>query len=528
MRSASGGSGLRERVPPSPKSADLIDGHPEGERPESPPATFAFLHPPVEPDEVGRLGSYRVLSQIGHGGMAYVFLAEDLALQRRVALKVMKPDLDADLSGLPRFLREARIMAAVQHEHLVPVYQVSEENGVVYLAMELLRGETLESRLNRHGPLAVPVALRLAREMASGLAAIHDHKLIHRDIKPGNLWLEAPTDRVRILDFGLARFVNDDANMTQSGAAVGTPAFMSPEQARGERLDARSDLFSLGCVMYCLCTGVQPFWGENTLATLTALAIDTPAPIDELNPDIPPALADLVTRLLAKDVNDRPESAEVVLDELRALEGRPRKTRRKPKRTSRRAVLLAGLGAVLLLIVLGGAALAVWNPFDTNQPTTSPVVVDATYLSDLQPLDPRDWISQPPGPPGPNGKRESPPPFPGVRVRGVLAPHGLFMHPPFGPEGGVTRLDYRVNQQFAMFAAEVSLNDGPPESFTALVFAVYGDGRLLWKSEPVRSQANRQTCRVAIEGVEVLRLEVTCPGSSRGAHAIWIEPHVKK
>lgn len=530
MRPASDSSGLRDRrVPPRRDSSHLIDGHPRAKRSEPPTRSYPFLHPPVEPDEVGRLGGYRVLSLLGHGGMAYVFLAEDIALQRRVALKVMKPDLDADMSGWPRFLREARIMAAVKHEHLVPVYQASEENGVIYLAMELLRGETLESRLSRHGPMSVPEALRLAHEIASGLAVIHQHGLIHRDIKPGNLWLESPADHVRILDFGLARFVNDDVNMTQSGAAVGTPAFMSPEQARGERLGPRSDLFSLGCVLYCLGTGVQPFWGENTLATLTALAIDHPAPMDEVNPDIPPAFADLVDRLLAKNPDDRPESAEAVIEELLAIAEHPHERRPTRRRLARHGVVAACVAAVLVPVVVGGVALAVLDPFAvTSEPTARVAVADTTYLSDLQPIDARGWISQPPGPPGPDGKRGPAPPFSGVRSGGVRYQHGLFMHPPFGAEGGVTRLDYRLSKQFSEFVAEVSLNDGPPECFTPLTFAVYGDGRLLWKSGPVRTQADRQTCRQAIAGVEVLTVEVNCPGGSRGAHAVWIEPHVKK
>jgi hypothetical protein len=322
--------------------------------------------------------------------------------------------------------------------------------------------------------------------------------------------------------------VDDDANMTQSGAAVGTPAFMAPEQARGEKVDPRCDLFSLGCVLYCLGTGVQPFWGENTLATLTALALDTPKPMDELNPDVPPALADLVERLLAKDPADRPESAEAVIAELEAMERRPAKRRRKRRPRPRPWVAAACVGAALLPLVLGGVALAVWNPFATTPTTPSAAPAATTYLSDLQPIDPRGWISQPPGPPGPNGMREPPPPFAGVRSGGVLYQHGVFMHPPFGPEGGVTRLDYRLNGQFAAFTADVSLNDGPPESLTPLAFAVYGDGRLLWKSGPVRTRADRQTCRAAVEGVQVLTLEVACPGSSRGAHAVWIDPHVTK
>src|SRR5262249_47041463 len=149
-----------------------------------------------------------------------------------------------DAEGWQRFLREARIMASIKHENLVTVYQAGEDGPAVYLAMELLQGETLEQRLERAGPLPVAEILRLSRGIVNGLGAVHRHGLIHRDLKPGNIWLESPSGQVKILDFGLARFVNDNTNLTAPGTIMGTPAFMSPEQAAGVVVDARSDLFS--------------------------------------------------------------------------------------------------------------------------------------------------------------------------------------------------------------------------------------------------------------------------------------------
>src|SRR5262249_45645638 len=162
----------------------------------------------------------------------------------------------------------------------------------------------------RSGPPSVSEILRIGRQIARGLEAAHAHGLIHRDIKPANLWIESePSGRVKILDFGLARVADGDAHLTQSGAIIGTPSYMAPEQARAEAVDHRCDLFSLGVVLYRLCTGRLPFGGANTLAALSSLATDTPRPVRDLNPAVPPALAELVMQLLAKEAAHRPASA---------------------------------------------------------------------------------------------------------------------------------------------------------------------------------------------------------------------------
>jgi serine/threonine protein kinase len=287
---------------------------------EATQANSVSLAPPQLPDEIGRLGGYRILAELGRGGMGVVYKAEDLKLKRLVALKVMAPSLAADPAARQRFLREAVAMAAVHHDNIVVIHAVDEDNGVPFLAMEFLQGMPLDKWL-KGGRKATPSqVLRLGREIAEGLAAAHERGLIHRDIKPGNIWLDsAHKGRVKILDFGLARTGTEDVHLTQSGAIVGTPAYMSPEQARSEKVDGRSDLFSLGCVLYRLCTGVMPFAGDTTMSLLMSLALDHPKPVRELNSDVPAALSDLVARLLAKKPEDRPQSAREVVQAILAI-----------------------------------------------------------------------------------------------------------------------------------------------------------------------------------------------------------------
>jgi WD40 repeat protein/serine/threonine protein kinase len=281
----------------------------------------AFLAPAQQADEIGRLGNYRVRKVLGAGGMGVVFEAEDPKLQRPVALKAMLPSLAARPTNRQRFLREAQAAAAITHDHIVTIYQVDEDRGVPFLAMQLLQGESLESRLRRERLLPISEVLRIGRETAEGLDAAHQRGLIHRDVKPANLWLEAGRDRVKILDFGLARAARGEAQLTRSGAFVGTPAYAAPEQVRGGAVDPRSDLFSLGCVLYRLCTGELPFRGADTLAVLAALAVETPRPVDEVNAEVPPALAELVMAMLSKEPGGRPASARAVIEALEAIEG---------------------------------------------------------------------------------------------------------------------------------------------------------------------------------------------------------------
>jgi serine/threonine protein kinase len=272
-------------------------------------ATTGILAPARGPDEIGWLGTYRVLKQLGAGGMGVVYLAEDSVLHRPVALKVMQPHFAASKHHRERFLREARSAAAIEHDHVVPIYEVGEDRGIPFLAMKLLQGESLESFLKRGATMTPAISARLGRQIALGLAAAHARGLIHRDIKPANVWLEKePAGRVKLLDFGLARG-SDSAQITGEGVIVGTPAYMSPEQARADTVDARSDLFSLGVVLYRVLTGKLPFLGKDAISTLVAVSMTTPAAVRSLNPDVPVAVEEVVTRLLEKDPALRPASA---------------------------------------------------------------------------------------------------------------------------------------------------------------------------------------------------------------------------
>jgi urea transport system substrate-binding protein len=293
------------------------------------PAGFSFLSPPFDAGEIGWLGIYRVRRVLGEGGMGIVFEAEDTHLQRRVALKVMKPEVAGNQSSRERFLLEARTAGGLDHDHIVTVYAVGLENDVPFLSMQYLNGESLEQRLQRTGRLPLPDLLRIGREVAAGLAAAHDKGIIHRDIKPANLWLEelpgppgstAPRYRVKILDFGLARPVSSPRRLTATGFIVGTPHYLAPEQARGLPLDGRSDLYGLGVVLYRAACGSLPFDGGDPLSVLNALASKEARPLSVLAPDLPAPVAALIHRLLAKDPAARPASGHEVVAEIEALE----------------------------------------------------------------------------------------------------------------------------------------------------------------------------------------------------------------
>jgi WD40 repeat protein/serine/threonine protein kinase len=319
-----------------------------------PKEIYAFLAPPQAPDEIGRLGPYRVLQVLGAGGMGVVFRAEDPRLARPIALKAMLPTLATSDSARQRFLREARAAAALKHHHIVIIHQVGEDRGVPFLAMEFLEGEPLDARLQREGKLPVAEVLRLGGEIALGLAAAHRRDFIHRDIKPANIWLEAETGRVKILDFGLARTSSDGAHLTQQGAILGTPAYMAPEQAQGKPLDGRCDLFSLGCVLYRLATGRPAFQGSDIVSTLMAVATEEPQPPRQLDATVPPALSDLIMSLLAKQPGERPASAHAVAEALQVIAREPHPPASLAPAPRNKRTLWLGSAAGLLLVALIG------------------------------------------------------------------------------------------------------------------------------------------------------------------------------
>jgi hypothetical protein len=347
---------LRDAVPAmmDTGSPDAVLDTPGGDV-AGPGGGYPFLEAPQGPDEIGRLGTYRVLRELGAGGMGVVFEAEDQHLQRRVALKVINTRLAGSAAARQGFLREARAVAALDHEHVVTVHQAGEAGGVVFLVMQLLKGETLEDCLSREGRLPAAAVVRIGRGVAEALAAAHAVGLAHGDIKPANLWLEAPRGRVKVLDFGVVQALKSEAadlpRRTDRRVVTGTPAYMAPEQARGEAVDARADLFSLGCVLYRMSTGVVPFPGVSRQEVLRALERGQPEPPRKYNPALPRPLADLILRLLAKDPQDRPHSAQAVAEVLTALQ---QHLAHKGRRAFFRWLAL-GAGAVA--VIAGGLAL---------------------------------------------------------------------------------------------------------------------------------------------------------------------------
>lgn len=310
-------------APPSDDTSVRAAGDTSGEYATMPQAAhplYAFLGPAVVPGHLGTLGKYRVVEKLGEGGMGFVFRGEDPKLGRAVALKVMRPDFLARPQALDRFLRESRSAAAVTDPHVVIIFDAGEHNGLPFLAMELLAGQTLDGWLREGGGTAQPDAVvRVARDVLRGLAAVHAHGLVHRDVKPTNLWVD-PSGRVKVLDFGLTR--GTDSDLSAEGAVMGTPAYMSPEQAGGKPVDARSDLFSVGTVLYRMLTGANPFARAETIPTLLAVATDEPLPLSKAAPWVPDALAAFVHRLLSKGPTGRPNDARAALTELDALEAR--------------------------------------------------------------------------------------------------------------------------------------------------------------------------------------------------------------
>jgi WD40 repeat protein/tRNA A-37 threonylcarbamoyl transferase component Bud32 len=326
------------------------------------------------------LDHYEVLEVVGRGGMGVVLKARDTKLQRVVAIKVLALRLAGDAAARQQFVREAQAAAAVRDDHVIDIHAVSDDGPVPYLVMEYIAGLTLEQQVKQHGALELKQVLRIGMQMARGLAAAHAQGLVHRDIKPGNVLLENGVQRVKITDFGLA--CADD--LGRPGVLAGTPLFMSPEQARGEPIDHRTDLFSLGSVLYTLCTGRPPFRADRTLDVLKRVCEDNPRPIRESNPDVPLWLCDVIGKLHAKKARDRFTSAQEVADVLGRQLARLQEPLRTPPpvpaapvqsvpakggaRSSRRRRLVLGVCLVGLIAV---GALVVYlkqKPLETTGP----------------------------------------------------------------------------------------------------------------------------------------------------------------
>lgn len=271
------------------------------------------LAPTDDPQMLGRLDGYEISGVIGCGGMGAVLKGFDRPLSRVVAIKVMAPHLATSGAARKRFAREAQAAAAMTHENVIDIYGVAESNGLPYLVMPYARGQSLQKRIDERGSLPVVEVLRIGSQIAAGLAAAHQQGLVHRDIKPANILLSDGIERLVITDFGLARAV-DDASVTRTGVIAGTPQYMSPEQARGDAIDSRSDLFSLGSVLYTACTGRVPFRADSAYGILRRITDNEPRPIREINPQIPDWLCKVIEKLHSKSANDRFATAEEVSD----------------------------------------------------------------------------------------------------------------------------------------------------------------------------------------------------------------------
>ena len=383
---------------------------------------------------------YELGERIGAGGFAEVFRARDLRLKRDLAVKVLRPDLGLSPELLQRFRREAETVAALRNAHIVPVYDVGEAEGLAFIIMPLIQGESLRAILDRDGAMPVSEVRRILREASQGLAAAHDAGIIHRDIKPENIMLEGRDKRVLLMDFGIAKAMgavtgeegDPSVALTTTGIIIGTPQYMSPEQACGDKtIDARTDQYSLAVVAYRMLTGALPFDGDSTRAVLYQQLVAEPQPIIEKLPDLPGGLANAIQRALAKEPNERfPTMREFgeMLDSESTIATRPTApTRPKPKR---RGVLIGtgiagavALAAIFMLTRSSGAP-------ETTPPATAAVTggdsgVVATSQKPDSAVASHRWPMASPPPRAP----PQPPVAPlGARARAPLPPRRPRQH----------------------------------------------------------------------------------------------------
>jgi serine/threonine protein kinase len=335
-------------------------------------ATLPLLQPAQKDGFIGRLGDIQIRRVLGQGGMGVVFEGLDAVLNRTVAVKVLSPHLLNHPEAKERFVREAQAAAALLHENVVAIHGIHEAEGMPYLVLQYVQGESLSERLQREKKLPLDAVIKLGKQVARGLAAAHDRGLVHRDIKPGNILFDAETGDVRIADFGLAKHMGTET-MTKEGVLTGTPAYMSPEQTSDQSLDGRSDLFSLGVVLYQASSGKLPFVADSPFVLLDQIRSTEEKPLKELNPELPDWFCELVHRLLKKDAENRISSAMEVVRVLEQQSVSPANA------ASQRPTWLP---IVLTMLLVGGGLAALWLAKDRTDPLpTQGVLTQATGFS---------------------------------------------------------------------------------------------------------------------------------------------------
>lgn len=321
------------------------------------------LDPPNHPEMLGRIGRYDVERRIGAGGMGVVLKGFDTELNRPVAIKILARHLAHSGAARQRFAREAKAAAAVVHEHVVAIHNVETDGAFPFIVMQYVAGESLQAQVDRDGPLDTRQILRIGIQAAAGLAAAHEQGVVHRDVKPANILMASGVERILLTDFGLARTV-DDASLTHTGVITGTPQYMSPEQASGEASDHRTDLFSLGSVLYFTATGHPPFRAERAMGVLHRICSHPHRPVWQVNSDVSDELSDVIDDLLCKKPSRRIQSAAELRDILVNLLERIQQPRPWWRRRLRRfakgwkPLVAAGCVAATLAAVLGVAALS--------------------------------------------------------------------------------------------------------------------------------------------------------------------------
>jgi serine/threonine-protein kinase len=350
------------------------------------------------------IGHCRIERKLGQGGMGAVYLAHHAGLNKPLAFKVLAAHLASNPEYIARFKREARLAARLEHPNVVQIFDVGEEQGVHYITMQYVEGKSLDALLKERKKLSVGEAVAATKRVAAALSAAHKLGIVHRDIKPANVLL-SKEGAIKVADFGLARDTDSNRSISETGQIVGTPYYMSPEQAQGERVDFRSDLYSLGSMLYHMATGQRAFEGDTPLSIVVKHVSAEPVPPQEIDPSLPDALCALIARLMKKKPEERPASADDLIKELDAVRTAAPKGGAVPKRSTRRAAVIAlPIAGILVVGIVIGLVLGKGSPPAPPPPEPAPAPVVKA------PPPPGIETPKPPPPPLP------PPPNPRVKL----------------------------------------------------------------------------------------------------------------